>query len=67
MLLEIMNREMKIIELRRELVNSHDYSTRAALVAIDGNDHRWVCAEDLSKFLKNYGVDVALRQVEKLI
>lgn len=67
MLLEIMNREMKIIELRRQLVSSQDYSSRAALVAIDGNDHRWVCSEDLYKFLKNYGFDVGLRQVEKLM
>lgn len=36
-------------------------------MAIDGNDHRWVCSEDLLKFLKNYGMDVGLRQVEKLM
>jgi hypothetical protein len=48
-------------------VHSDDYSSRGALVAIDGNDHQWVCSEDLFKFLKNYGFDVGLRQVEKLM
>jgi Ca2+-binding EF-hand superfamily protein len=67
MLLEIMNREMRIIEFRRQLVRSEDYSSRGALVAIDGNDHRWVCSQDLFKFLKNYGMEVGLRQVEKLM
>lgn len=55
--------EMKIIELRRKLVRSDDYSSKGVLVAIDGNDHQWVCAEDLFKFMKNYGYDVSLRQV----
>lgn len=62
-----MRREMKIIELRRKLVGSEDYSSKGVLVAIDGNDHQWICAEDLFKFMKNYGFDVSLRQVEKLV
>lgn len=61
-----MNREMKIIEMRRELINSSDYSSRGALVAIDGYNHNYASAEDLLKFMKNFGFDVNLRQVEKL-
>lgn len=67
MLVEIMNREMQIIELRRELMKSKDYSMRGVLAAVDGHNHRWVCGEDLYHFLKNYGFDVNLRQVEKLV
>lgn len=58
---------MKIIQLRRELVKNDDYSSKGLLVAIDCNDHHWLCSEDLFKFLKNYGFDVNLRQVEKLM
>lgn len=61
-----MNREMKIIEMRRQLIGNADYSSRGALVAIDGYNHNYACAEDLLKFMKNYGFDVSLRQVEKL-
>jgi dipeptidase len=49
------------------LVRSQDYSSKGALVAIDGHDHNWLCSEDLLKFLKNYGFEVGLRQVEKLM
>jgi hypothetical protein len=66
MVVEIMNREMKIIEMRRELIGGADYSSRGALVAIDGYNHNYACAEDLLKFMKNFGFDVSLRQVEKL-
>ncbi len=48
-------------------MNSHNYSSKGLLAAIDGNDHHWLCSEDLFKFLKNYGFDVNLRQVEKLM
>lgn len=34
---------------------------------MDGHDHHWLCSEDLLKFLKNYGFEVGLRQVEKLM
>jgi hypothetical protein len=49
--------------MRRELISCTDYSSRAALVAIDGYNHNYACAEDLLKFMKNYGLDVSLRQV----
>ena len=46
---------MRIIELRRNLLGQPEYSARGALLAIDGNRHDWVSAEDLFKFLKNFG------------
>lgn len=58
---------MKLIELRRALINSSDYSLRGVIMAIDSSRHDWVCAEDIFKFMKNYGFDVTLRQVEKLV
>lgn len=61
--MEIINREMKMIELRRELMGNSDYSMRGVLFAIDCHDHDWICSEDIFKFMKNYGFDVNLRQV----
>jgi Ca2+-binding EF-hand superfamily protein len=37
------------------------------LSTIDGNGHEWICCEDLFKFMKNYQLEVNLRQVEKLV
>lgn len=53
---------MKIIELRRELLSKKDYSLHGVVLAIDNSRHSWVCAEDLLKFLKNFGFDISLRQ-----
>ena len=58
---------MRIIELRRELVKSSDYSIRGVLLAIDSHKHDWICSDDLFQFLKNFGFDTTLRQVEKLV
>ena len=58
---------MIIIQLRRKLVENSDYTSKAAISAIDCNTHEWVCADDIYKFMKNYGFDVNLRQVEKLV
>ena len=58
---------MKIIELRRELLAARDYSLRGVVLAIDGSRHNFVCAEDIFKFMKNFGFDVSLRQVERLV
>lgn len=67
LLLEIINKEMKIIELRHKLVHNPDYSIKGVLLAIDCNSHDWICSEDIFKFMKNYGFDVTLRMVEKLV
>ena len=37
------------------------------VLAIDNSRHNWVCAEDIYKFMKNFGFDLNLRQVEKLV
>jgi Ca2+-binding EF-hand superfamily protein len=37
------------------------------LAALDLHGHGWVCAEDLFIFMKNFGIDVTIRQVEKLV
>ena len=37
------------------------------VLAIDNSRHNWVCAEDVYKFMKNFGFDLNLRQVEKLV
>jgi hypothetical protein len=58
-----MNREMSIIELRRELIKAEDYSIRGVIMALDAHGHQWVCGEDILSFLKNYGFDVGLRQI----
>lgn len=39
MVLEIVRREMSIIELRRELLKNEDYSVRGAVMAIDADRH----------------------------
>jgi hypothetical protein len=44
LVLEIMRREMKAIELRRELLAQEDYSVKGAILAIDNSRHEWVCA-----------------------
>jgi hypothetical protein len=67
LLTEIMRQEMKVIELRRKLIQQQDYSIRGVMQALDGHAHGWVCGEDLQKYLKNYGVEAGLRQVEKLV
>ena len=67
MLLEIINREMKIIELRRQLLSAKDYSMVGVVQAMDQHGHGWVSGDDLFVFLKNYGVEVTVRQVEKLV
>ena len=67
MVLEIIKREMKIIELRRQLLSQPDYSVHGSLLAIDNNRHDWVCAEDLEKFMKNFGYHITLKQVQKLV
>lgn len=67
LLTEIMRQEMKVIELRRKLTQQQDYSIRGVMQALDGHGHGWVCGEDLQKYLKNYGVEAGLRQVEKLV
>jgi hypothetical protein len=46
---------MRVIELRRNLLSQPEYSAKGTLLAVDGNRHDWVCAEDLYKFLKNFG------------
>jgi len=50
-----MNYEMKLIELRRKLIDQNDYSITAVLLALDGHSHNWICCEDIYKFMKNYG------------
>jgi Ca2+-binding EF-hand superfamily protein len=62
-----MRREMKLIELRRSLIKSDDYSIQGMILSIDSNRHDWVCAEDIYKFMKNHGFDVDNRRVEKLV
>lgn len=34
---------------------------------MDVHGHQWVSGEDIVNFLKNYGFDVGLRQIEKLV
>ena len=58
---------MKILELRRGLIKCIDYSIQGVTAALDTNGHNWVCAEDMLIFMKNYGIDVTIRQVEKLV
>lgn len=58
---------MKIIELRRSLLGSKDYSIDGVLLAIDNSRHDWICTEDIYKFMKNYGFDADFRQIEKLV
>lgn len=53
--------------MRRELLAGKDYSIQGVVLAIDNSRHDWVTGEDVFKFMKNYGVNVTLRQVEKLI
>lgn len=36
-------------------------------MALDAHGHQWVCGEDILSFLKNYGFDVGLRQIQKLV
>jgi len=67
LVMEIMRREMKLIELRRSLIKGEDYSIRGAILAIDSNRHDWVCADDAFKFMKNHGYDVNQRKVDKLV
>lgn len=54
---------MKIIELRRKLLQCEDYSIKAALTAIDAHQHRVLCGEDLYNYLKNFGFDITLRHI----
>ena len=63
MVLEIINREMRVIELRNELLKSKDYAIKGVLRALDLHGHGWVCGLDLFTFLKNYGYDVTMRQI----
>jgi hypothetical protein len=63
MIMEIMTREMKLIELRRALIESMDYSPQGVILSIDNSRHDWVCVEDIFKFMKNYGFDTNLRQI----
>ena len=58
---------MRLIELRRQLISSKDYSLHGVVLAIDNNRHNWACAEDILKFMKNFGFDLSLRQTEKLV
>ena len=58
---------MKIIELRRQLLSNNDYSIQGVVLAIDNSRHNWLCSEDIFKFMKNYGFDLNLRQVDKLV
>lgn len=39
LLLEIMNKEMSIIELRRALLEADDYSLKGVLMALDAHGH----------------------------
>jgi len=54
---------MKMIELRNQLINKSDYSIKGSLLAIDVSSHEWICCEDIFNFMKNYGIDVSMRQV----
>jgi hypothetical protein len=37
------------------------------LLALDAHKHQWVCGEDLLVFLKNFGFEVNIGQVDKLV
>jgi hypothetical protein len=63
LVLEIIRREMKMIELRRRMIAETDYSVRGALLAIDVDSHVWICSGDILNFMKNYGINVDARQV----
>ena len=58
---------MQIIELRRQLIKCEDYSIDGVAAALDQHKHGWLCVEDFFAFLKNYGVDVNMRQIQKLV
>ena len=55
-----------MIELRRALIEDRDYSIEGVMGAMDRHGHGWLCVEDFRTFMKNYGLDVTERQVEKL-
>ena len=62
-----MNHEMKMLELRHEVISCSDYSIEGVLSALDLHGHQWVTGDDLFTYLKNYGFDVEMRQIEKLV
>lgn len=66
LLRELMSREMKLIDLRRRIIASKDYSLEAVRFAL-GCDRQWICAEDIHIFMRNFGLEVSSRQAEALV
>jgi hypothetical protein len=54
LLKELMCREMKIIDLRRSIISSKDYSLEAVRFALS-SDRQWICADDIHTFMRNFG------------
>lgn len=49
---------MRLIELRRKLVGSKDYSVEGVRFALTSCDREWVCAGDIHSFMQNMGFEV---------
>lgn len=67
LLKEIMSWEMKLIEMRYLLIKSEDYSLEGVRLALASSERKWICAEDIHKFMKNFGYDITLGQTEALV
>lgn len=62
-----MQKEIRLIGLRHELKKQEDYSIKAVMNSLDGNNHGWIVTEDLYKFMKNYDIDVTEKHMKELL
>lgn len=67
LILELMQRETRLIPIRRELLDQADYSLQAVMNCLDVEKRGWVTLNDIYKFLRGFDVEVSLQNVAGLI
>lgn len=48
-------------------MHQSDYSIKAVMNSLDGNNRGYIVTDDLFKFMKNYDIDISERQIKELV